>query len=424
MRIKIKLNNETMLVGFGVAVFIFNSVFRSSVFTVLGISATSLIFSVNLIALFCFAIIGVRYVSKPIPKKISTGILSVLIIAYMILTLIANDTSKLGRYVIIASILPGMFLLLPDYRKTDIKFVYKKILRIFNIVFGTLFVIGMFDYFMGGSINEFIATYLSDDNWALMIRSEMSTYGYRIVTILGSPLMNAFYALMLMVLNVCYEKMYEESVTNKYIIYILSVIAIFLSGSRAALLFGVLFILISELLQKYGFVKILVVLFAFAILINTPLFQETVGNRLNLGFMNQSDARYQMILQLQNKAFGSPRLFSGGGYGYSRKLTSSATSLTSNFEYPILMFLYDYGIVATVLYYAIFGVYPLIMFFKYQSKWLAFGYYILFGFMQTCNPIAQYYDFNLEFGFLIVIMIETARRCSTRKEIYDLSEKF
>ena len=140
--------------------------------------------------------------------------------------------------------------------------------------------------------------------------------------------------------------------------------------------------------------------------VNTDLFQETVGARLKLGFNNENDARYMLWTMFTENKFGSLQLFSGGGYNYSRSLTGSlysyATSL--NFEYPILMFAFDYGIVATILYYLIFLAAPCIKLLSEKKKFALFSYCIIFAFLQTCNISSQFYDFNLQLGFIILVL--------------------
>lgn len=406
---KINLDKGKGLLYYGITVFILNSVMRDSIGYMTGLKLPGLFGTVNILAIISVVLVYIFCLDDFISVK--QWILLIIVLIYCSLVYISyleadvNSRSAVGPYVLWTSIFPAMALMLLNYDKIDIKWLFSTFLKIYDTILIVVFLFGILDYFLGGVINNFIAAYMSDPTWAQMIYTENATYGFRMCTILGSPLINAYYALVLMVLNKVYYHEYNEKIVNMYIIYIISIAAIILTGSRSALFIGVAFILISELLGKWGIWKVLVVLIAFAMILNTSLFQETVGARLQIGFMNESDARYKLWVAFLNHQFGKVNFFIGGGYNYSRWLTATQNAPTMNFEYPFLMFLYDYGILATILYYIMFAVYPIIVFIKNKSYYVMFGYVMIFAFLQTFNGIAQYYDFNLQLGFIIILLI-------------------
>lgn len=398
---KITVNAQKAFLWFGIAVFIINSVFRNSIYALTGISLPGYFSGVNFIAIVALIYIAFRFGIK---KTYENYLLLIVIFIYTVLTLISNlsATSSISQYVLFASILPGMLICLYNSEQINWDDMFKTLLKIMNIVFSVIFLIGILDYFLGGVVNNFLANYMSDTDWAAMIRKENEVYGFRMCSIIGSPLMNAFYALIMLTLNTIYHKCYDEWVMPVQLLYIITMLTIFLTGSRTALILGVAYIAFNEITGKWGLLKAALLVVAFIILINTPLFQDTIGKRLQIGFMNESDERYKLLKMFLNNEFGQIRWLSGGGYNYSRYLTSSMKS-TTNFEYPILMFAFDYGIISTVCYYIVFGAVPVIKFFREHKLNMLFAYMLLFVFLQICNVTAQFYDFNLVLGFIIVL---------------------
>ena len=403
-------NRKKLICLYGVSVFILNSVVRGSIYQLTGITLSGLLGSINLFAIV--ALVGLLLLEirsgSIYSKRVSWEVL-LLIIVYVALCVNSNYNGingKLGNWVVLASILPGMLLSATRFEQDELYNPVEKTLKIVNAIFLSLFIVGILDYFMGGVVGNFIADNLSDESWARMIRNENSTYGFRMVTLIGSPLMNAFYALVMLVLNVTYTKYTGKELIKKGILYCITGITIVLTGSRTALIFAAAFILVNEFLEKWGVARIIAIVLIFAVFVNTDLFQETVGARLKLGFNNEIYARYMLWTMFTENKFGSLQLFSGGGYNYSRSLTGSlysyATSL--NFEYPILMFAFDYGIVATILYYLIFLAAPCIKLLSEKKKFALFSYCTIFAFLQTCNISAQFYDFNLQLGFIILVL--------------------
>ena len=405
---KIRINSQKAFLCFGIAVFFINSVFRNSIYAFTGINLPGMVGTLNLIAIIALFYLIFHHGIK---KTKGNFILLLVIMLYVFLTAISNfrSVSEVSQYVLWGSILPGMLVSLMDSEKIQWDSFFRSFLKSVNIILILVFLLGIADYFLGGVINSFLANYMSDENWAMMIRRENEVYGFRMCTILGAPLMNAFYALALLVMNTVYAKKYKKWLIPVAVLYGVTMMTIFLTGSRTALVLGVAYIAFSELAGKWGILRIIFLVGVFIILINTPVFQETVGNRLQIGFMNESDLRYKLFSMFMDNKFGKIKWFGGGGYNYSRYLTSSLSSVKSNFEYPFLMFAFDYGIISTVFYYIIFCVVPLIKFVREKKFIIVSSYIVLFAFLQTCNIVAQFYDFNMAMGFIIALFTGISR---------------
>lgn len=355
--------------------------------------------------------IGLFFRSSQINFSIKNFLLLV-IYAIIVYTSNSLQQNNIGHYVFFATILPAILLSFINYSRINILNLMRSFLKVYNPVIGIILVIGVLDYFIGGLFNNFLKSYFYNDLWSEMVDIENKYNKFRMFTIIGTPLMNAFYALVLLCMNLVYKKLSGSMIGNQILIYLISISAIIATGSRAALFISIAVIIVSEFYGKVYTSRLVLLLIGSLILLNTSFFQETAGNRLNLGFNNDSDARYQLFQLFLNNKFGEINYFSGGGYNYSRELTSSITKSQTmqNFEYPILMFLYDYGIVATIIYYFFFLLLPILAMVKFRQRYYLFIYCSLFAFLQTCNMTAQFYDFNLQLSFVFILIAQSVNQ--------------
>ena len=414
MKVKSKL-----LLIFGIAVFVLNSMTRGVFFHITGITLPGMLGSANWIALIAEIIMIYIVVQNGSWKRNKNSLFAIILTLYTMLVTVANIVANnyIGHWVLFATIVPAIILLRINFDNINMLKLFKKFLLNFNFVLCFIFILGIADFFLGGIVNNLLKNYFYDKSWGKMVTIESQAYGFRMFTVIGTPLMNAFYALVMLSLNAIYKKLTGSSVANQSLIYSVAILAIFATGSRTALFFGVAIIVVSELFDKLRLYKVLFLLSIFFILINTSLFQGTVGNRLSQGINNDTDARYQLFQMFLSNDFGKIKFFSGGGYNFSRVLTSSAddNSTSLNFEYPALMFLYDFGILATALYYVIFLILPIRHWIKLKQPYIVVMYCILFAFLQTCNITAQFYDFNLQLGFIVVIITQSVNQVRAKR---------
>lgn len=409
------INKRRALLLFGLSALLLNSVFRDSMYHVSKISLPGYFGTLNWIAIAAASVVLflLFYSHNVHPIRVRT-VTAVFLLALCILVYYANykHNNDLGQWVLFGSIVPGLLLYCFIYYDIDTRLMFEQFLKISNVVLMVLFTIGIIDYFIGGKVNNFLADVMSTDEWARMVRSENETFGFRMCTIVGSPLINAFYALLFVGLNSVYERIYDNQILNKWVVYLFGMLTIFLTGSRIALAVGIVMITFTEFTKRWGVVRLIVIVVALIVLINTPIFKNTIGLRLQMGFMNGADARYRLFTEFMNNRFGRPEWFTGGGYNHSRELTamSIANSQTLNFEYPFLMFFFDYGIVATAIYYILFFLIPEIELLIQKQYFSAFIYIVLFFFLQSFNMIAQFYDANLLLAFIIILLTSVSRQ--------------
>ncbi len=416
---EIKIDKKLGLILYGCGAFLYSSTFRKVLFGVLGISLPWWIADMNLIAAAAVILLVIFCINDEL--NVSKLFLMFAVFGFGGLAFLSNyyssvtlSTREYSYFLLFLSLLPGMVLLIPDYRSVDFHLVFKRFLQIYNVFFGLIFVVSILDYFLGGMIRDVIIGYAYDMSGSDAIRGQ----AYRLYTVSGPPLVNSFYGLAMMVMNKLYAKKYDEVLIPLPLVYALAFVAILLTGSRTAFLLAIVFMLFAEFVENLGVGRIVFIIIALLIIVNTPFFQDTIGYRLEQGIMNQSDDRYKLFVRMMSGDFGVPGIFIGGGYNFSRELTAVWYATYLNFEYPLLMFLYDYGILATVLYYGVFLIYPIFRMLRNKGFFACIGYGIVFVYLQTFNGLAQNYDLNLEMGFFALLCIYCSGK-PVRKEAQD-----
>lgn len=406
MKNQINSKIDRMMVIFGVAAFILNSVFRNSMMVFGGHSFPDINFFCVIIVMFGM-VICVRHGTI----KVTSFYILMGVFIFTLLVYISNVNNSFGFSVLFFSLLPGMlFITFFSQLSFDPRRVLISFVKITNIVLTIILTIGIIDYFLGGVVNTLLALRFSSPDWAQMIRSENLTFGFRMCTLIGSPLMNAFFALMLIVVNNLCDRYIKKRKKITYFYDIFGLIAIIMTGSRTAFLLGALFVFLSLVSGVKSIKRIIILVVAAVVIIwfvNSNLFQSTIGIRFSKNM--RSDGRFMLLQDVLNDKYGTIKYLIGGGYNYSRKLTATRTATTQNFELPVLMFLFDYGFVATLIYYSIYLLYPCYQIIKMKKYYIAFSYLILFVLLNSSNILAQKYDFNMMIGFLLVIFVGLAK---------------
>ncbi|KEZ48826.1 hypothetical protein [Metabacillus indicus] len=399
-RVSIRVN---LLVLYGISAFLLNSVLRNSLMVYSGHSFPDVNY-ICLLVIF-YEMLRVFWINKI--KKSSFFIFAGAVV-FSILVEISNifGNSTIGHSVLLFTLLPGILIIAFYFNESvDCKLVLTRFLKVFNVFITLILALGILDYFLGGVINTMLALRFSNPEWAKMITTENLTFGFRMVTIIGSPLMNAFFALTLIVLNNIYNVYISERKWLTLFFNIFGLVAIILTGSRTALLLGAIFVFVSMFNSVRNIKKILIIaaaLTVFVLSVNSVFFQKTIGVRFSNDML--SDGRFYLLQNVIEGSYGKIHVLSGGGYNYSRALTSTGSAM-QNFELPLLMFLYDYGLSATLIFYLIFGVYPCVKMIKNRAYFALLGYIVLFLHLNSSNILAQKYDFCMMLSFIILVVI-------------------
>lgn len=391
-----------------ICTFIFSTVFRTSIFSFLGLNGLYYYYvsAFNIFAFIYF--VKIIKAERRIKSKlnIKTLICSIIFIIIAIYSNINKVRNNEGLLMLFSSIIPTLGIL--SIYPPQINWVRILIIttKIYTRFFTIIFLLGIVDYFLGGIFIKILANYFSSPGWKIMIISENSQI-YRLCSIVGSPLMNAYFALIYIILNLICKKITGFIFINKTLLYLIGGVTIILTGSRTAFLTFVLFVFFAELSKKISLSKVLLIIVGFIILFQLPIFKNTIGVRFTEGGKNilEDNVRFIFFQRMIDGEYGRYMPLYGGGYNYSRQLTALDDIKSANFEYPFLMFLFDYGIIATLLYYIIFYLLPILFLIKNKEYFMILCYSAIFFTLQTFNIITQFYDFNLQLGFLLVLFL-------------------
>lgn len=310
-------------------------------------------------------------------------------------------------------ILPLLFICIRVNREEAIA-ILGRFLKWFNILITILLVVGMTDYVTNSSIQMFLASTIFQGKWMDdLIRLENSTGIYRYYSFIGHPLTNARYFLVFFILNNIYVRNSNQYLLNRYFIIIVTLLGLVLSGSKTAMLLGVLLIIFCSNITKYKwFFYTIVIIFLF-VFYNTPLFQENLMQRYADGVSkgDLSTGRNEMIELLIDKGGELPNIFLGGGYGYSRMVAKSLNGGILNFEYPSIMLAYDYGYFNTIIIYICILIYPIIIFLKYRDILSLFSFIALTVMVNGNNGLANLDgDSMAQLCFIVLIMKSISQR--------------
>ncbi|GAB6168175.1 hypothetical protein JCM1393_06350 [Clostridium carnis] len=280
---------------------------------------------------------------------------------------------------------------------------------IFNTLFYIIIILGIIDYLNNNIVQGILAEKLFVGNYSQL--SELAAmeirWGiYRFYSILGHPLTLARYCFYFMLLNrYCgYKNNYDRVL--KLVVVILGII---LSGSKMGTgLLMVIFIfdLIFSKDIKNKKRVLGICLISGLIIVNIPIVRDNLVQRFIDGFQKGDIANGRTIVlrELKESDIDIP-LILGGGFENSRDIVKQISTNYTNFEYPIIMFTFDYGIIGTIFIYILAFILPSIAIFK-KNKLLFIYYLSCILFINTNNAITTFSDAMLQVA-LIGFMVNT-----------------
>lgn len=323
------------------------------------------------------------------------------------ITIIATGNTFSGQWlkVIVSMVLPFLMI---GIRLTESLFesFLGRFIKSVNIVCFILVGIGICDYLSGAAIQTYFAKHhIFDNEFARLVLLERSYGIYRYYSFLGHPLTNAWYLLMFYALNILYNR-YFRTMLNEYMVTLITLIGLVLCGSRTAVVIGFfMFVFLNNRKHKAAYILLLSTLSAGIAL--TPLFQNNIMKRFAIGIQSGdfSGGRNEAFSRVFNRFVKQPSFFSGGGVSYSREVTLSMGGFINSFEYPFMMFVYDWGILGAFLIYMIILLIPSLVFLKNKSYFLLIIFLAISLYMNGSNDIANYSDIMGQFCFFTMIMV-------------------
>lgn len=362
--------------------------------------------SINLL----FALLMTILIYKSIKSKLYNTL--ILYIVFCISSIIlVNGTVGLHYSVsyilltIVGVVFPFVLVAISISKEETILY-FKNFLKLFNMIVILLVFFGVIDFLTNGLIQVKLAgTWFKNSEISELIYMERSWGVYRYYSILGHPLTNAKYFLFFLVLNNVYA-IKAKPILNKYIVIFISILGLLLSGSKTAIILGLVVLIFSNIKSRKGLMALLFLACILCVLYNTDLFQENLKQRFLEGIVSGdiTSGRNSLLSLMLANPDQFPNLL-GGGAGYSREVAQSFRGNIFNFEYPIVMLAYDYGIICTILIYICIFIYPCYVFLKNKDFQMLFYFLILSAMVNSNNGLANLGSDSLaQFCFLIFIM--------------------
>lgn len=279
---------------------------------------------------------------------------------------------------IIGFVAPMMILLI-DYRVVDIKYVFPKIYKCFNI----------FIYF------------------TFVIQVIMSIKLGRTGGIVGHPLTSGWYYSIFISFNMIYYKFFKEKGDPVILLdIIIALTGTVLAAGRMSL-FAVIFLSVIYTFSccrrrsiPYLILPIILVIFLSTDMVNKFIwdkFKETAA---------WGDITNGRMLGIRDMLFFDlfPKFLLGRGLGYSNYVSQYLFGVV-NFENPIIMFAFDYGILTTILVIFLLLIIPFCIFINRRNYLLATNFICLFIIPFSYNGLAETVGILIVLTFLIYIFL-------------------
>lgn len=398
-----RVTEERLLLFAGLALFYFGHYIRS----VFSENSVNQYFNAPAIAVLVILIITYAF-----EKRLEPGIF-ILVVYFACLAGLSNlngGQNLFNQAVTMVNIVMPLLLIGLHLDNRIINSVFQAFLKVMTVICALMVCFGMADLILGQAPQRFLIDNVFATDLARLASMNISTGIYRL-HFFGHPLTLAWQFLLFFTLHVINNK-YNKRIMPMPWVAAITLAGLVLCNSRTALVIGAIMILLFNG-EKHRRLAYLAVVFAIAGSIAlVPAMRDNVVQRFTSEMQQDSvsggrNEAAQMVLE---EYADSPGLILGKGLGYSRKITRDMGAFIHSFEYPVLMFAYDYSVLGTMLLYGIILVLPLTMLYK-DKRWLEMSLFALLSlYMNGFNHLANGVDGMVEFCFATMLLLNIGRR--------------
>lgn len=314
-----------------------------------------------------------------------------------------------SNFDLISKIRVIFFLLFPLYlcieNFFEIKYI-NKFLVIYNKIIIIILLFGLIDFFMHGNLMNYSVSILNKYPLKNLMYQERSWEVYRYYSFIGHPLTNATYFLFYLIINFSYG-IKEKFITNPILIIIIGLLGLLISGSKTAILIGLVFIILMYGMGgRRKIINSFLILLIILILLNTTFFKDILLTRFKTAIDSGdiTTGRSLLIDFLKSSSYVEKPKILALGLGVSRKVAVSLGGNILNFEYPLIMFLYDFGYLGTIIIYIYMILIPIIKGFLSKNFVYIVSIIAMFIMVNTNNGIANISDSTVLYGIFIFIL--------------------
>lgn len=334
------------------------------------------IFNYHLIPIILIILMFIKRSNKVSKKNF---ILIFSIIGFIGIGFIANrySISQLIRTTI-GFILPLLMLLI-NYKDVDTNYLLPNILKTFNIFINITF----------------------------LIQIIMSIKYGRTGGIVGHPLTSGWYYGIFISLNCIYYK-YFNSKKDFFIIkdILIALIGTVLASGRISLIIVLILSLLYAIsccrnkVIPYVILPIILIVF-----LSTSIVDKYIWEKFR-ATASWGDITNGRLLGIREMKFFNvyPKFFTGKGVGYSNYISQYLFEVV-NFENPIIMFSFDYGIITAIMLLIVSFIYPVQNFIRSKNILLAINFTAIFIIPFTYNGLAETVGIFIVLIFIIYIFL-------------------
>lgn len=391
----------------GLAIFFVPSSVRSIIYA----ASVNKYFDIAYIAIgsFLFLVYALRRQLKP-----GVGILAFCLWSMAFLSNIIGGQNLFNQMVTFFNMsLPVLFLGL-ELKREVIGPVITTFLKVMNAVIIFSVLVGIADMVSGGVLTHYLIGHVYETSLASLASKTFADGVYRFNFIFGYSLTMAWLFLLFFALNVLNNQHNQVLIPTLWV-SLITIAGLVVCNSRSALIIGVLMIIFMNGEHKRRGIYIAMVLMLLAGIAFVPFVRENVAQR----FVNEmreesiSGGRNEAALLVIEGWAEPPGIILGKGLGYSRKITSDLGGFINSFEYPVLMYAYDFSIASTAILYLVILVLPLTIFIQ-ERQWLKAGLFLsITVYINGFNMLVDGADGLVQFCFAVMLLMHIGREDST-----------
>lgn len=338
---------------------------------------------------------------------------------FIILTTLTNNIFCNKNLLTIISVITslGLPLFLLGLKLNNIEFekIYLRFIKLYNGLIIILVIIGVLDKITNYFPANFVANLFNVSSFKSLVIAQTHSSTYRYFSFMGHPLFNAQLILIYYSLNYI-NNIYFDNKRNEVFYKLISIVGIALTGSKSALVL-IIFAIITLNNFEIKIIKLLLPLLLIVLAFSTGIFDETVNRFLTESSL--TSGRNETLKTLMNANVLEFHFFHGKGNEYAYTLGLFFNKASAAFEYPILNFILEYGILATLVLYSTIFIFPLVTFIINHTYKLIIPFLVVFVFVNLYNGITLKGDVMLNYCFFIFIMINISyyKKNSRRQEV-------
>ncbi|MGG4407212.1 hypothetical protein ABER75_00475 [Niallia taxi] len=359
---------------------------------------------INVFAIVCLFLIFFRAISNG-TYNLFILIVWLLCLMFSLITLWSTASGSGAIMIVLFCYLFPLLIIGNKINKYEFVKIYNVCLNLLNILVVILLITGVYDYLTKGSFQQFLINFnFFNERSQEIINLNLLEGTYRYFSFIGHPLRLAQIFLTFFILNSIFNKYFYIKL-NPLIISIVTLFGVTLSNSKAGVLLAIILILFfnSSRSKKEKRFYWIISFIALLVIINTQFFSSTVLERVT-NSSNLDGGRTELLISLLTGEIERPFL-SGGGLNYSTEVKATSSSGATSFEYPLLMFSYDLGLLSTFFMYLIIMIYPIVKLLLHRNYYLLGLFIILTLDVNSYNGLTNLGDFIIQFSFVIFIIL-------------------